>query len=79
MNNELFITLVPKVYNNVFLFVGLTNLGTLLNFDWLIHQVECLNVSTTNFNLQKGKFARKIGHLVGISLSRAKGVYTLLT
>ena len=31
--NGLFITLVPKVYNNVFLFVGLITLGT---FDWLI-------------------------------------------
>ena len=27
-DNELFITLVPKVYNNDFLFVGLTTLGT---------------------------------------------------
>ena len=34
-------------YNNVFLFVGLTILGT---FYWF----ECWYVSTTNFNLQKG-------------------------
>ena len=27
----------PKFYNNVFLFVGLKTLGTLVNFDWLIH------------------------------------------
>ena len=26
-----------KVYNNVFLFVGLSILGTLVNFDWLVH------------------------------------------
>ena len=32
----LFITPVPKVYNNVFLFVGLTTLGNLTNYDWLI-------------------------------------------
>ena len=35
-DNGLFITLVPKVYYNVFLCVGITTLGT-LNFDWLIH------------------------------------------
>ena len=28
-DNRLFITLVPKVYNNVFLFLALTTLGTL--------------------------------------------------
>ena len=44
-DNELFITLVP----NVFLFVGSTNLGTLLNFDLL----SVYNFSTINFNLQK--------------------------
>ena len=32
-DSRLFITLVPKV----FLFVGLTTLGTLVNFDWLVH------------------------------------------
>ncbi len=34
----------PKFYNNVFLFVGLTTLGVLLNFNLLVYQVECLNV-----------------------------------
>ena len=42
----LFITLVPGVCNNVFLFVNSTG-GLLLNFDWLVHP----NVSTTNCNL----------------------------
>ena len=36
-DNELFITLVPNFFNNVFLFVGLTTLETMQNFDWLIH------------------------------------------
>ena len=27
----------PKFYNNVFIFVGLTTLGTLVNFNLLIH------------------------------------------
>ena len=31
-NIGLFITLVPKVYNNVFLFVSLTTLGTFIEF-----------------------------------------------
>ena len=31
-DNDLFITLVPKVYNNVFLFVGLTILRTFIEF-----------------------------------------------
>ena len=44
---------VYKYYNNVFLFVGLTTLGTLVNFDWLAHEVEYSNVSTTNCNLRK--------------------------
>ena len=29
---------------------------TLVNFDWLVQLIECLNISTTNFNLQKKKF-----------------------
>ena len=37
---ELFITLVPKVFNNVFLFIGLTTLGT---FNLLVYLVECFN------------------------------------
>ena len=36
----------PKFNNNVLLFVGLTTLGTLVNFNWLVYQVECSNVST---------------------------------
>ena len=33
----LFITLAPKSHYNVFLLVGLTTLGAIVNFDWLIH------------------------------------------
>ena len=33
----LFITLVPKVLQYRFLFVGITTLGTLLNFDLSVH------------------------------------------
>ena len=36
----------PKCYNNVFLLVGLTTLGALLEF-WLVYLVEWPNVSTT--------------------------------
>ena len=39
--------LSPKFFNNVFVFVRLKTLGTLVNFDWLVNQVECSNVSTT--------------------------------
>ena len=49
----LFIILVPKVLNNGFLFVNLTTSETLLYFNWLVHKVECPNVSTTNCNPQK--------------------------
>ena len=42
--------------NNVFLFVGLTTLRTLVNFDWFVHSIEYSYVSTTNYNLQKGSF-----------------------
>ncbi len=34
----------PKFYN-IFVFVGLTTLGT-LNFDWLVYKVECLYISS---------------------------------
>ncbi len=30
----------PKFYINAFLFVGLTSLVTLVNFDWLFYEVE---------------------------------------
>ena len=46
----------PKSSNNVILFVDLTTLGTFLNFNKLVHKVECPNVSTTICNLQKGYF-----------------------
>ena len=36
-DNGLLITLVPKVFNNVFLFVGFATLRTLVNFDWLVN------------------------------------------
>ena len=35
----------------------LTILGTLINFDWLVHLVECQNGSTTNCNLHKWQFS----------------------
>ena len=38
-----------KFYYNVFLFVGLTTLVTLVNFDWLVRLVGYSNVSTTTF------------------------------
>ena len=49
-DNGLFITQSTQSFNNVFQLVGMT---ILLNFDWLIYKVECSNVLTTNFNLQK--------------------------
>ena len=30
------------------LFIGLSTLGTLVDFDWLAHKVECSNVLSTN-------------------------------
>ena len=30
--------------------------GLLINFDWLVHEVECLNFSTTYYCLQGGIF-----------------------
>ena len=45
-----------KSYNNVSLIVGSTTLGNLVNFDWLLNKIECLNVSTTCANLQNGYF-----------------------
>ena len=47
-DNGLFITLVPKVLNNLFLFVDLTTLETLLSFDWLVIK---LSVQTTTGGL----------------------------
>ena len=44
----------PKFYNNDFLIVGLTTLGTLENFDLLLNYVEFANFSTTKYNIQKG-------------------------
>ena len=46
----LFIILVPKVFKESFLI----RWGLLMNFDWLVYSVDCLNISTTNCNLQKG-------------------------
>ena len=51
--NGLFITLVPKVYTNVFLFVGLTTLQTLI--DGFI-KLSVRTFLITNFNLKKGEF-----------------------
>ena len=47
----MFITLVPKVLYNFFLFVALSTLGTLVDY------VECPNVLSTNCNLQNGNFS----------------------
>ena len=32
------------------------NFGTCLYFDWLVHLVECVNVSTSNCNYSVGNF-----------------------
>ena len=48
--------LSTKFYDNPFVFNVFTTLETIVNFDLLVYYVECQNVSTTNFNLQKGKF-----------------------
>ena len=48
-DNGLFIALVPKVFNNVFLFVGLTTLGFLIG--WLIQTFQRLILIDV-----KGKF-----------------------
>ena len=37
----------PKFYNNVYL----TTLGPFIVFGWLVYEVSCQNVSTTNCNL----------------------------
>ena len=42
--NGLFIALVPKFYNNLFLIVGLTTLRTLMNFDWLVNKINVQTV-----------------------------------
>ena len=44
----------PCNVNIFFFFVELTTLGIWLNFDWMVHYVECPNVLTTN--IQKGQF-----------------------
>ena len=43
----------PKFYNNAFLFVGLTTLGT---FNWLIRYLEIYHVSTTILIYIRGNF-----------------------
>ena len=48
--------LSPKFCNNVLFLDNFTTLGTSMNFYWLDHWVECLNVSISNCNLQKGYF-----------------------
>ena len=62
-----FCTSPQSFIDKVFLFVGLTTLGTLVNFYWLVHSVDCSNVSTTNLNLQMGYFCvSKIGRCTSI-------------
>ena len=36
-DNGIYYTQVPKVFDNVFLFVGLTIFGTFIKFDWLVN------------------------------------------
>ena len=48
-DNGLFITLVPKLFNNVFLFLGSTALGTFNEFG-LFDSLACPNVSTRRRN-----------------------------
>ena len=49
-------TMSPKFNKNVFLFVGLTTLGTLIEF-WLVGLLSWVsNVSTTYYSLQNGCF-----------------------
>ena len=43
----------PKFCNESFLIRCLHNFGDFIQFWWLVHLVECSNVSTTNCNLQK--------------------------
>ena len=45
--------LSPNFYDNVFLFAGLTSVGTLYNFNWLVHLVECIII---------GDLHQSIGH-----------------
>ena len=67
----------PKFYINVFFFVGLTTLETLVNFDYLFHLVECSNVSTTNLITRRGNFCIIIGDVqLFINLS---AIYLLKT
>ena len=43
----------PKILDDVFSFVSLTTQGTFIKLDYLVHYVECSNVSTTERNAQK--------------------------
>ena len=53
--NNLEIWLKPLANNEWALtFVNMKEVPTILNFDWYIHQIECLNVSSSDCNLQKG-------------------------
>ena len=56
----LFITLVPKV----FLIHWLINIGDFY-LDWLVHLVECSNVSTSNCNVRRCNF---VYHHLGCTL-----------
>ena len=51
---RLFITLVPKGFKTFSYSLDYHQWIFLINFDWLVHLVECPNVSTTNCNLEKG-------------------------
>ena len=47
----MFDTIVPKVF-----LLDQQLWGHFLNFDLLVHLIDCPNVSTTNYNLQMGNF-----------------------
>ena len=53
---RLFITLVPKVFNSVVLFVGIPTLETFIDFDWLVYALKCPNVLKTKSKIHKGYY-----------------------
>ena len=46
----------------------LNNLGTFIEFDWLVHLVECPDISTSKRDLQKGYFCvSSLGMYINLS------------
>ena len=54
----------PKIYNNVFVFVDLTTLGTLVNFDWLFHLAECSKFQPLISIYRRGSFFINLSAIV---------------